>query len=101
MRNLAFVLCLVSVTALAGETRLFEAEKKFSQAASRPFAELKTELEKKEWAEARLSWIALERLRGRNTSALQIWNGCKAYCEKYGKKSSWQAVKDWAKAQKN
>ncbi len=54
-----------------------------------------SEAELTEWANARITWIALKRLQGREAEALVIFAGCETYCEKYGPAAEWRAQKTW------
>jgi hypothetical protein len=63
--------------------------------ASRSPKELGSEVELAEWARARLAWIALRRLEGREKEALRIFLGCGEVCGKYGPEKEWQAEKAW------
>ncbi len=59
-----------------------------------------SEAEKIEWARARLAWIALKRLQGQEGEALQIFQGCQGFCEKYGPEKEWKSVRAWGCAKK-
>lgn len=56
---------------------------------------LQSELELREWAKARLAWIALKRLQGRDSEAMLIFEGCGEFCQKYGPEKEWRAQKSW------
>lgn len=68
--------------------------------ASRPVAQLKTDTEKLDWARARLAWIALLRLQGREEDALRVFSGCAKLCQKHGPEQEWAAVRAWGCGQK-
>jgi len=63
--------------------------------ASRDPKKLQSELELREWARARLAWIALKRLQGRDTEAIVIFEGCGEFCQKHGPEKEWLAQKEW------
>lgn len=54
-----------------------------------------SEAELVEWARARLAWVALLRLQGREKDALQVFGGCAEFCEKFGPEREWAAAKSW------
>lgn len=54
-----------------------------------------SDVELAEWANARITWIALKRLQGREAEALEIFSGCAGYCEKHGPEAEWRAQKAW------
>lgn len=56
---------------------------------------LSSETELVEWARARLAWVSLSRLLGREKEALTIFEECGDVCGKYGPEKEWAAVKEW------
>jgi hypothetical protein len=98
---LLFLLLRGAVPAGAGElpryvnNLSFPAEQAMEKIASRKPKEIHSEAEWVDWARARLAWVALRRLQGRERDALRVFAGCGSYCEKYGPEKEWEAEKRW------
>ena len=73
-----------------------EATRALHARAGRDPGTLRGDEEKKDWAAARLAWIALARLQAKEAEALTVFRGCEKLCEKYGNASEWKATKGWA-----
>jgi len=73
-----------------------DAERALRRMASADPSSLTSDAEKQKWAKARLAWIALARLQGRDDEALKIFGGCAGWCEKNGPKEEWAGAKAWA-----
>ena len=71
-----------------------QAEKQMQQLASRDPAKL-SQNEKIDWARARMAWVDLLRLQGRDEEALQVFAGCLGYCEKFGGEKEWKPMLAW------
>jgi hypothetical protein len=93
-------LLLFTVLALAApdqpyvNTTSVQADQKMQRIASKDPSKL-PEPEKIEWVRARLAWIALRRLEGREAEAVRLFEGCGRYCGKYGPEKEWEKVRDW------
>ena len=72
-----------------------EAGQVMEKIAGRDPDKLQGEAELVDWARARLAWISLKRLQGREMEALNIFAGCLQFCEKYGLEKEWAATKAW------
>jgi hypothetical protein len=48
-----------------------------------------------EWVRARFAWVALLRLQGNESKALEVFAGCGKWCGKWGSSSEWAALKSW------
>lgn len=72
-----------------------EAGQAMAKIAGRDPTGIKSEAELVEWARARLAWISLRRLQGREKEALEIFEGCAQVCEKYGSEKEWAAARAW------
>jgi hypothetical protein len=59
-----------------------------------------SESELVEWTKARLAWIALSRLEGREDEALRLFAGCGKFCVAYAPDQEWAALKAWGCARK-
>lgn len=98
------LLLLLSYLAFAGdespslyiETNAVQAARVMKGICSKDFGSLKGEGERLEWVRARLAWIALERLQGRDEEALRIFEGCGGHCAGYAPEKEWSALKEWA-----
>lgn len=95
------VLILMGGLALAQEPPVYvnnlsvEAGQAMAKIAGRDPDRIKSEAELVEWARARLAWISLRRLQGREKEALEIFEGCGQVCEKYGSEREWAAARAW------
>jgi len=72
-----------------------EAGQAMEKIAGRDPSGIKSEAELVEWARARLAWISLRRLQGREKEALSIFEGCGQVCEKYGSETECAAARAW------
>jgi hypothetical protein len=72
-----------------------EAGQAMERIAGRDPSDIKSEAELVEWARARLAWVSLRRLQGREKEALSIFEGCARICEKYGAEKEWAAAQAW------
>ena len=72
-----------------------EAGQAMAKIAGRDPSGIQSEAELVEWARARLAWISLRRLQGREKEALSIFEGCGQVCEKYGSEKEWAAARAW------
>ena len=77
------------------DTNSIHAQKVLEKLASRDPALLK-DAERAEWARARLAWVALLRLEGKEEEASKVLEGCAQACRKWGPEKEWLAAKDWA-----
>lgn len=77
-----------------------EAERAMKGIVSVPYTALTTEADQVEWVKARIAWIALERLRGREAKALEIFEGCENFCEKHAADKEWSSLKAWGCSKK-
>lgn len=90
-----------SLPALAAENAVYvnslstQAAKAMEEQASKDPKSLTSETELSEWAKARLAWIALKRLQGREKEALVIFEGCGEFCQKFGSEKEWEAHRAW------
>ena len=72
-----------------------EASQAMDKVAKRDPHSLESEADLVDWARARIAWIALRRLQGRESEALTIFEGCEEICKKYGPEKEWRAAKTW------
>lgn len=72
-----------------------EAGQAMEKIAGRDPSTLKSEAEKVEWARARLAWISLRRLQGREKEAISLFEGCGQICESHGPEKEWAAARAW------
>lgn len=99
MKFLAII--LMGGLALAQEPPVYvnnlsvEAGQAMEKIAGRDPSGIQSEAELVEWARARLAWISLRRLQGREKEALTIFEGCGQVCEKYGSEKEWAAARAW------
>lgn len=99
---------LVAALAIAGEespslyieTNAVQAARALQEISSKDFDSLSNEGERLEWVRARIAWIALERLRGREEEALRIFEGCRGHCSAFAPDREWKALKAWAYGKK-
>lgn len=77
-----------------------EAERGLSRVAGKDPKKLESDADRAEWARARLAWISLARLQGREKDALKLFEECEKVCEKFGPAEEWKAVKAWGCAKK-
>ena len=75
--------------------RSLEAGQAMEKIAGRDPSKIQTEAELVDWARARLAWVSLKRLQGRENEALSIFEGCLTFCEKYGPEKEWASIKAW------
>jgi hypothetical protein len=80
--------------------RSVEAERVLRRIAGEEPASLKNDEERTKWASARLAWISLARLQGRDEEALKIFGGCAELCGKHGPAGEWKAARAWGCARK-
>ncbi len=78
------------------EGNVVQAARVLEGICSKDFNDLAGEAEQVEWVKARLAWIALERLRGRDEEALRICSACDLYCERHAPEREWAALRAWA-----
>lgn len=78
------------------DARSIEAERTLARIAGAEISSLKTKEEKEKWAGARLAWIALSRLQGRDEEAMKIFAGCEKLCRDFGSKAEWKAAVAWS-----
>jgi hypothetical protein len=71
-----------------------EARRNLEKVASRS-ADGLSEAELVEWTKARLAWIALNRLEGREDEALKLFSGCGKTCAHYAPDKEWKALQAW------
>lgn len=53
-----------------------------------------------EWARARLAWVSLARLQGREEEALRVFARCEQVCREHGPAAEWSTARAWACAKK-
>ena len=53
-----------------------------------------------EWARARLAWVSLARLQGREEEALRVFARCEQVCREHGPEAEWKTARAWACAKR-
>lgn len=92
----ALALAAPEKAALYIEGNVVQAARLLEGICSKDFNDLAGEAEQVEWVKARLAWVSLERLRGREEEALRIFSACDVYCEKHAPEKEWASLKAWA-----
>lgn len=77
------------------EVNSVESERVIQSITKRSFSSLSTEAEQVEWVRARMAGIALARLRGQESQALDYFIGCETYCQRHAPEKEWATVKAW------
>jgi hypothetical protein len=55
-----------------------------------------SDAESVEWVRSRFAWVALLRLQGKDDEALEVFEGCRSYCKRWGPSGEWEALRKWA-----
>lgn len=77
-----------------------EAVRAMEKIAGKDPASLHEAAELGEWARARLAWVSLARLQGREEEALRIFAGCRQVCREHGPAAEWTTARTWACAKR-